>query len=355
MSLSQWHDSVAAGHVVIVYEGINRLTHIVATRGKTYCNRYGAFHHDDIIGKRYGTRWESRTEQKSGRRRNGASRKGFVYILHPTPELWTYALRHRTQIIYTPDISAIVMQLGLRPGSVVIETGTGSGSLTASLARAVMPHGHVHSFEYHDERVQRAREDFKILGIDQFVTVYLRNTMEDGFMEELDNKVDAVFLDLPGPWEVIAAAARSLKEAGTFCGFSPCIEQVQRTCNALRDAGFHSVQCMEIRHTNFESKATAFEKPNFGNLGESVSEILPTEKSDGDQTNWGQEGVQPAAKRQRIEGDGNVDSSQIGVAQREISPTEASMAKRPASNQQLGYLRVILLAHFCMVASVVIC
>jgi len=44
--------------------------------------------------------------------------------LHPTPELWTNVLPHRTQILYLPDISFITMNLNLKPGDKVIETGT---------------------------------------------------------------------------------------------------------------------------------------------------------------------------------------------------------------------------------------
>ena len=51
------------------------------------------------------------------------NRKGWVYLLHPTPELWTVNLRHRTQILYTTDISMVILQLALKPGSVVIESG----------------------------------------------------------------------------------------------------------------------------------------------------------------------------------------------------------------------------------------
>lgn len=49
--------------------------------------------------------------------------RGYGYLLYPTPELWTMTLPHRTQILYTPDISLILMQLELKSGSVVVESG----------------------------------------------------------------------------------------------------------------------------------------------------------------------------------------------------------------------------------------
>ena len=49
--------------------------------------------------------------------------KQWLLILHPTAEWWTLALPHRTQILYSNDISIITLQLELRPGSVVCECG----------------------------------------------------------------------------------------------------------------------------------------------------------------------------------------------------------------------------------------
>ena len=65
------------------------------------------------------------------------NKKGFVYLLRPTPELWTISLPHRTQILYAPDMSFITMKLNLSPGACVVEAGTGSGSFTHVLARTV--------------------------------------------------------------------------------------------------------------------------------------------------------------------------------------------------------------------------
>ena len=83
--------------------------------------------------------------------------RSWVTVLHPTPELWTLTLPHRTQIVYSTDSSIIIMELGLHPGSKVVEAGTGSGSLTHCLARSVAPDGHVFTFDFHQQRVKMAK------------------------------------------------------------------------------------------------------------------------------------------------------------------------------------------------------
>ena len=82
--------------------------------------------------------------------------RGWVTILHPTPELWTLTLPHRTQIIYSTDASLVAMEMGLRPGSKVIEAGTGSGSLSHCIARSIAPNGCLYTFDFHQQRVKMA-------------------------------------------------------------------------------------------------------------------------------------------------------------------------------------------------------
>ena len=109
----------------------------------------------------------------------------------------------------------------------VLESGTGSGSLTTSLARAVAPWGHVHTFEYHAQRAEAAADEFASNGLSGVVTTLQRDIETLGFPEALAGQADGVFLDLPGPHKVVASAAASLRADGVFVSFSPCIEQAR--------------------------------------------------------------------------------------------------------------------------------
>jgi len=78
------------------------------------------------------------------------------------------------------------------------------------------------------------RDDFERTSLSSLVTVGVRDIQGEGFPDEFTGSADAVFLDLPQPWLAIPSAAKMLKQDGTLCSFSPCIEQVQRSCEVLQ-------------------------------------------------------------------------------------------------------------------------
>ncbi|KAH9931641.1 tRNA methyltransferase complex GCD14 subunit [Epithele typhae] len=224
---------IAAGDVVIAYMTRDLVQPLVIEPGKELNMKYGYYRHADLIGVPYGSKIRSR---------NG---KGFIHLLRPTPELWTLALPHRTQILYLADIAFVVSWLDLRPGSKVIEAGTGSGSFSHSVARTVGPSGHLWSYEFHEARATKAREEFTRHGMHDLVTLTHRNVCKEGFTVE--DTVDAVFLDLPAPWDAVDHAKKALRKDRTtrICCFSPCMEQVLRTVSALNDAGFTEITMYE--------------------------------------------------------------------------------------------------------------
>ena len=71
--------------------------------------------------------------------------------------------------------------LDIRPGKVVVESGTGSGSLSSSIAQALSPNGHLHTYEFNEERAQNGQQLMKKLGYSDFVTSYWRDVYGNGF------------------------------------------------------------------------------------------------------------------------------------------------------------------------------
>mmetsp|Transcript_44773 Transcript_44773/g.173739 ORF Transcript_44773/g.173739 Transcript_44773/m.173739 type:complete len:304 (+) Transcript_44773:4376-5287(+) len=238
---------ISGGDIVVVHSRFDELLNIELSKDDSFQNRYGIFNHNDLLGKSAGRRWIT----ASGKVATGA---GFVIVLRPTPELWTLSLSHRTQIVYTHDIGVITAEMDLRPGSIVVEAGTGSGSMTASLARAVAPTGRVLSFEIHEDRAKKAMEDFEKLGISDYITVVNRNVGTEGFKGIPESSVDAVFLDLPAVWDVAAEAERILRVDGVLATFSPCVEQVRRTYEELSKHSFSEIKTSTVGFRTWDTK-----------------------------------------------------------------------------------------------------
>ncbi|EGG25245.1 tRNA-methyltransferase subunit [Cavenderia fasciculata] len=221
---------IESGDRVIVYFSKDKMSLIDIKEGQVFNSKFGSFKHNRLIGSEYG----SKVNSEDG--------KGFVHLLHLTPELWSCNLQLRTQILFNTDISTILFNLEVKNGSKVVESGTGSGSLSTSFIRTLAPKGHLYTFEFHEERVKQAQRDFGANGFTDYVTVTHRNVIQNGFklddQQNMIGHIDAVFLDLPSPWDAIDHAAQVMREGGMLCSFSPCIEQVQATCLKLDESDF---------------------------------------------------------------------------------------------------------------------
>lgn len=223
----------------------------------------------------------------SSRRPPPAAASGFVHILPPTPEIWTLSLPHRTQVVYASDYSYILHRLRARPGTRIIEAGSGSGSFTHASARAVYgtttantaatanaavketnpKWGHVFSFEFHNERYLKMKAELASHGLagsggdkgdDGLVTLTNRDVYAGGFLldDGTSPEADAVFLDLPAPWRALQHLTRAAspekasplnpRKSVHICTFSPCIEQVTRTVSMLRRLGWVDIDMVEI-------------------------------------------------------------------------------------------------------------
>ncbi|KAF9448722.1 GCD14-domain-containing protein [Macrolepiota fuliginosa MF-IS2] len=253
---------IAAGDLVIVWMTRDNIQPLVVSPGKDFNSKYGNYRQADFVGVPYGSKVGSRTG------------KGFVYLLRPTPELWTLALPHRTQILYLADIAFITSRLNIRRGSRVIEAGTGSGSFTHSVARTIGDSGHLWSYEFHEVRANKARCEFTRHGMTNIVTLTHRNVCKEGFT--VDNTADSVFLDLPAPWDAVEHAKRALRKdrITRICCFSPCMEQVLRTVAALNDTGFTEIAMYETLLRPHE----VAQVPQLASIGDISGKLKEAEK-----------------------------------------------------------------------------
>lgn len=235
---------IEEGDLVLIYITRNQIRPIYIKKDEELNTRFGSFPHNSMIGLPFG----SQISTPKG--------KGFVYLLHPTAELWTLSLPHRTQIVYTADSSYIIQRLNVKNGTNVIEAGTGSGSFTHAFSRSCGLDGKVFSFEFHEPRYIQAKDEFIKHDLNNTIITH-RDVCKDGFKIEnfKELKAQVIFLDLPSPWEAIKHLNDVIakNEMVGICCFSPCIEQVVKTVEALENEGWINIEMTEIQGRLYEA------------------------------------------------------------------------------------------------------
>ena len=219
---------VNEGASVLLYLDRRRTYLVTVERGKSLHTHKGFIQLDALIGKEYGTKI--------------ASSMGVEFVaLRPTVRDHVFKMLRKTQITYPKDIALIVMFSGIGPGSRVVEAGTGTGALTSALAFYVKPTGRVYSYEIREDFVETALKNLKKAGVLEYVDLKNKDITE-GIDER---EVDAVVLDLATPWLVVPHAYSALKGSGTLVSFSPTIDQVVKTVEALKENGFVDIDTVE--------------------------------------------------------------------------------------------------------------
>lgn len=224
------YDAVARDGDLVQLLGKRHKSHFVRLKsGAVFQTHRGVLQHDEIIGQPWGSRLYSHTGSP-------------FFLMQPGLADLITEIKRNTQIIYPKDIGYIVMVMGIGPGVRVLEAGTGSGALTAAFAFLVGDSGKVISYEKREQMQNLARNNLTRLGLLDRVALKLGDVV-DGF-EERD--VDAVFLDLPNPYDYIPQVKRSLKPGGFVGLILPTTNQVSKTLEALRVNDFAFLEVCEI-------------------------------------------------------------------------------------------------------------
>lgn len=209
--------------------------------GQIFQSHRGVIPHDELINKPWGSQIISHQGSP-------------FYLLKPGLFEFISTTKRNTQIMYPKDIGYILLRLNITPGSTVIEAGTGSGGLTQVLAAYVGDTGHVYSFEQRDEMQNLAKKNLARIGLSDRVSFISKNIM-DGF--EVKN-ADAVFLDLPNPYDFLPQVKQALRPGGYFGTLLPTTNQVNRLLINLSRNDFIFVDVCEILIRFYQSEPEKF-------------------------------------------------------------------------------------------------
>ncbi len=208
--------------------------------GKMHTHR-GMLMHDEIIGKAWGSQVLSH---------NGAP----FFLMQPSLADLLREIPRNTQILYHKEIGYILVQMGIGPGRHVLEAGTGSGALTAAMAYAVGPTGRVTTYEQRADFQNLARNNLTRLGLESQVSFKIGN-VQDGFEE---TGVDALFLDVPNPYDYMKQVRGALKPGGYFGSLLPTTNQVVSLLSAMRQHNFAFIDVVEILLRYYKPEPTRF-------------------------------------------------------------------------------------------------
>jgi len=221
---------IKPGDYVILYHS-RRMNYLVAVQPKGgFSTHRGQLPFDQIAGREFGD--EVRTHL------------GFLfYLLKPSLADLAMKVKRATTIVYPKDVGTMLLAAAVFPGARVIEAGSGSGALTTILASFVRPDGRVYSYERRPEFSANARANVTKYGLAESCEFFVRDPESEGF-EQSD--VDAVLLDVPEPWTLIAPAHKALKGGYALVSISPTVEQVRKTVSAMEMQGFARIHVKEV-------------------------------------------------------------------------------------------------------------
>ena len=234
-----------AGERVLLIDGRGRRYMITLATGKQFHSHMGTLDHDTLIGGSEGVS----VATSSGAR---------VLAFRPTWSDYVLKMQRGAQVIYPKDVGLILVHADIHPGARVLEAGTGSGSLTLALVRAVGPEGRVLSYEAREDHHARAAANieawFQSLG-GKPENLELR--IGDVFEDVGDETFDRVVLDLPEPWRAVGTTTEALVPGGILCCYLPTVPQVSQTVEAMRGAGFGLIETLEglVRTWNVEGQS----------------------------------------------------------------------------------------------------
>ncbi len=231
-------ETIGKDSFILVYRDRKRKWLVRVSETPKLHTHLGILDCEQLIGREYGTTAVTSLNDE-------------LWILKPTIEDIVMKFARGTQIIYPKDLASIIFKCGVHAGSIVFETGTGSGCATAALAHAVMPSGRVYSYDKNEAFQKIARRNLERFGLLEFVTLRQKD-VKDGI--EDSGLFDAAVLDLGDPWELVKEVRRCLKPSGVMAAVAPTNNQVEALVQKMKEESFIWIDTMEVLIRHIESR-----------------------------------------------------------------------------------------------------
>jgi len=161
------------------------------------------------------------------------------------------------------DVGLIVGETGVRAGDRVLDAGTGTGVLAATLGRL---HADVVTYEQDPEFADTARENVETAGVADHVDVRTGDVTDD--VDDLGG-FDVLTLDTADAPSVVARAPDVLVDGGSLAVYSPFVEDAREVVETAREVDLANVRCEETiqREMDFGDRGSRPSTKGVGHTG----------------------------------------------------------------------------------------
>lgn len=237
------HGPLQIGESVLLTDNKGRRYLQTLTQNQEFHSHAGPLEHDRLIGAEPGS--------------THRTTKGLTFtVFRPTLSDLVFKMPRGAQVIYPKDIGPILMLADIAPGVEVLESGIGSGALSAAMLRAG---AHITGYELRDDFARRAQLNVTRAVGEEAASRYhveLRDVYEGIDVPE-SGGYDRVVLDLPEPWQVVPHLRGALRPGGIVLAYTPSIMQASQFREALVEAGLVMAETMEVLHRTWKVDGAA--------------------------------------------------------------------------------------------------
>ncbi|MHB8372083.1 MAG: tRNA (adenine-N1)-methyltransferase [Thermoplasmataceae archaeon] len=176
--------------------------------------------------------------------------KGNEFIVSPgLPHDFNLTGIRGAQIINSKDSAIIVSSSGIRQGSIVLESGIGSGALTTQIGRVIGIDGLIVGIDRDPKSEGVVRKNMEIFNIETPLEFHCSDINEYDFKDE-KRKFDAVFLDMPEPWKCLRNLTEVMKLGSRLITYLPNYDQVEKTVLEMEQTGLYVFETFELIKRN---------------------------------------------------------------------------------------------------------